>query len=374
MLGNHSLNELTRRYHVEVALVLLVLATAGDYATGADIGFTLLYLVPIAVATWFRNRRFGLGIALFATAGGTWSAAAAGTGWFSVAWNQASALGIFVAGIFLLARLRATLDEERRKRTAAIAQLRHAERLNVIGTLAAGVAHELGTPLSVISGNAELIDTRHVTYERVHRSAQTILQQTQRMTAIISHLLEFGRRGGANREWADVRALITRTAALLETLATKAGCEIRPPASTDELWIWVNRGEVEQVLANLVVNAVQASPAGGRVRIDCERAVSHGRPIVALSVEDDGCGIAPEDLPHIFDPFFTTKGVGQGTGLGLSVSYGIVEDHGGVIHVKSERGHGSRFVVELPIGAAASELSEAPTPPPVASSRAETVS
>ena len=108
----------------------------------------------------------------------------------------------------------------------------------------------------------------------------------------------------------------------------------------------INASEIEQVLANLVINAVHANGGKkGEVRIDC----SVDGTAACLVVEDDGAGIAPDDLPKIFDPFFTTKEVGKGTGLGLSVSYGIVEDHGGTISVTSELGKGTRFVVRLPL-------------------------
>lgn len=332
-----------------LSLVLLAGASFGDYITGADVTFTLLYLVPIALGTWYRTRRAGLILAVGSTIAGTVALLVANAGPLSTAWNQAGAFGIYYLTIELLNRLRGMLEEERRKRSVAVAQLRHAERLNVIGTLAAGVAHELGTPLNVIAGNAELIDSRAISYERAHRASETILQQTQRMTTIISHLLDFGRRGGANRELTDLRALLDRAATLLDTFAGRTGCTILRPPAGERVMVWANKSELEQVIANLVVNALQASPRGGAVRLDCEEIVKDGRQVAALTVEDHGAGIAPEDLPRIFDPFFTTKDVGEGTGLGLSVTYGIVEDHGGAIHVRSERGHGSRFVVELPV-------------------------
>jgi signal transduction histidine kinase len=234
----------------------------------------------------------------------------------------------------------------------------------VIGTLAAGVAHELGTPLNVIAGNAQMIDRPAVTYERVHRASETILRQTRRMSTIISHLLELGRRGGANRELTDLGALLERAATLLEPLALRRSCSIvRPKAPEKKIMVWANESELEQVIANLAMNALQASANGSSVNLDCEQIVKDGHPVAVLSVEDHGTGIAPEDLPRIFDPFFTTKKVGEGTGLGLSVTYGIVEDHGGAIHVRSERDHGTRFVVELPITKpAAAPLLAAPQP------------
>lgn len=368
MIESSRFDEILRRRAVAISLLLLLGASAGDYVTGVDVTFTLLYLVPIALGTWYESRCFGLVLAALATMAGTAALIVAHAGALSTAWNQGGAFGIFYVMIELLHRLRGMLEEERRKRGVAVAQLRHAERLNVIGTLAAGVAHELGTPLNVIAGNAELIDTRAMNHERIHRAAETILQQTQRMTTIISHLLDFGRRGGNNREFTDLRALLARAAILLETFASRSACVIERPAPGDAIMVWANKSELEQVIANLVVNALQASPRGGTVRLDCEETVKDGERIAAVTVEDHGAGIAAEDLPRIFDPFFTTKDVGEGTGLGLSVTYGIVEDHGGAIHVRSERGRGSRFVVELP-------LSGPPSPAPLrAALRAEKAS
>jgi signal transduction histidine kinase len=349
MIENPRFDDLVRRHAVAIALLLLIGAAVGDLVTGADITFTLFYLVPIAIGTWYRSRRVGLAVAVGAIIAGTAALVAGKAGVLSMVWNELGASGIFYVMIQLLNRLHGRLDDERQKRSVAVAQLRHAERLNVIGTLAAGVAHELGTPLNVIAGNAQLIDRPAVNYERVHRASETILRQTRRMSTIISHLLEFGRRGGANRDLIDLRALLERAATLLEPLALRRGCAIVRPTATDKIMVWANESELEQVIANLVMNALQASSSGGSVSLDCEQIVKNGQPVAVLSVEDHGSGIAPEDLPRIFDPFFTTKQVGEGTGLGLSVTYGIVEDHGGAIHVRSERGHGTRFVVELPV-------------------------
>ena len=343
-----------RKNVVPISLVTLLGVGAGDYITGVDITFTLLYLAPITLGVWFRGRRFGIALALTAAFFG-FATSIVSTGrrfsFGTAIWNQVGTLGVFLAIVFLLDMLHAFLEDERRKHGLAIEQLRHAERLNVIGTLAAGVAHELGTPLQAITGNAELFESRPLTEENAHRYSRAILAQVTRMTEIISHLLDFGRRGGSDRQLTDLRQLTEKAASLLRPM-TRGRCRVVCEPGTAEALALVNPGEIEQVLANLILNAIQATPSGGEVRVRCEVDESDREgPSASLVVEDEGSGIRPSDLPRIFDPFFTTKGVGTGTGLGLSVSYGIVEDHKGSISVKSEIGWGSRFVVRLPLNA-----------------------
>jgi signal transduction histidine kinase len=348
---------INRRNVVPITAALLVAAAMGDYVTGVDVTCTLLYLFPIALGTWFRDRAFGVVLSATATASGVATSLLASDHHHSartVAWNATGTLCVFLVVVWLLDMLRSYVDEEQRKRGLAISQLRHAERLNVIGTLAAGVAHELGTPLNVITVHAELIDRDDVPRERVHKACETIQRQAKKMAQIISNLLDFGRRGGLAREKTSLTGLVATAASLLGPMAMRARCAIAAEDAGRDVTALVNPGEVEQVLANLILNAIQAMPDGGTVRVGCEveRAGDsnrRGTSYACLTVEDEGSGISPSDLPRIFDPFFTTKGVGRGTGLGLSVTYGIVQDHGGTIHVESEMGRGSRFVVRLPL-------------------------
>lgn len=356
-LLDSAVARLDSRNVVPLAVALLVGAALGDYVTGADITFTLIYLLPIVLGSWLRGRGFGILLAAGAVAGGLFSATRALEPHQHLAatvWNQAGVLAAFVIVAWTVAALRGFVDDERRQRLLAVSQLRHAERLRVIGALAAGVAHELGTPLNIILGNAEIIGDEQVTPERVRKASETIRHQSKRMAAIIAHLLDFGRRGGSSRELTDIGALVAHSTSLLAPIATRARCHIDYERPAAPVQARVNAGEIEQVVVNLVLNAIQAMPEGGRVRLSCSRDDSRDRrgdrPTLArLTVEDRGSGIAPADLPRIFDPFFTTKGVGKGTGLGLSVSWGIIEDHGGSIDVASDLGQGSRFTVRLPL-------------------------
>ena len=353
MMPEWAASRLNRASVVPLSIGLLLAIGVGDYATGVDITFTLLYVLPVSLAAWFRSRWFGFAIAAAAVVSGVVSTLASHDrhlGWPTVVWNQMGALGVFALIVWLLDNLRSYVEEEKRKHGLTVTQLRHAERLNVIGTLAAGVAHELGTPLNVITANAELIESGQLSPEKVHRALQAIRRQSARMAEIIAHLLEFGRRGGSSKAVVNLGTLVTKACSLLQPIADRATCTIVRPNPPVEVIAIVNPGEIEQVLANLILNAIQAMPDGGTVRVGCDveprKDASHS--FARLTVQDEGSGISAVDLPKIFDPFFTTKGVGKGTGLGLAVTYGIVQDHRGTITVDTSS-RGSRFVVRLPV-------------------------
>jgi signal transduction histidine kinase len=332
-----------------LVLALTLLLGLGDYVTSVELTFTMLYLFPIAIAAWWHGRRLAVATSLLAGAC-TLLVLREPTPlpWLSVVWNTAGSVVIFVFVAWLVDTLRRYVDREQAERRLAVEQLRHAERLNVIGTMAAGVAHELGTPLGVIAGSAELIDVGELDRARLHELSRRILRQTERMSAIIQHLLDFGRRGGGRRTLAELGAVVRAAAELTATLARQRGVRVQLEVAPAPTPVLVNPSEIEQVVSNLVVNAIQASPEGSVV---IARAGRDGDAAV-IAIEDRGHGIEPDALPRIFDPFFTTKGVGEGTGLGLSVSYGIVRDHGGTIDVTSEPGVGTCFTVRLPLAAA----------------------
>lgn len=338
---------LTRRSVVPVALVLTLLLGVGDRVTGVELPFTILYALPIALGTWFRDRVFGLLVSALATACISASLVHDSFATFGIAWNLGGAMVLFVAATWGVDQLHAYVQRERAERMLAVEQLRHAERLNVIGTLAAGVAHELGTPLNVIAGCAEIL-AEDSTASSVHRRTTMILDQVSRMSAIIRHLLDFGHRGGLAREDVDLNTVAAGAIEMLQSTARKRNASLRLEVGSP-VHVNGNVAELEQVLSNLILNALQAIGERGQVRVETGVEQRPSGPAAFVVVEDDGRGIAPEDLPRIFDPFFTTKGVGEGTGLGLSVSYGIIRDHEGAIQVSSERGRGTRFTVMLPL-------------------------
>jgi signal transduction histidine kinase len=253
-----------------------------------------------------------------------------------------------------LARANARVGAETRARLQTIEQLRHADRLSTVGKLAAGVAHELGTPLSIVSGHAEMIAKGEVKGAKIVESASIIDRETKRIARIVRSLLEFARRKGPEGETCNVGEAASRCIAMFEPIAEKARIQIRlEPGATVPATI--DPDSLQQILANLLTNAIQAMPSGGTVHmtVGSETSSPRGLPdspreYVRLDISDDGNGIAPDVLPHIFEPFFSTKESGDGTGLGLSVVFGIIEDHGGWIAVDSHLSKGTTFSVFLP--------------------------
>jgi len=253
---------------------------------------------------------------------------------------------------------RARLGNEMSGRIVALEQLRHADRLTTIGKLASGVAHELGTPLNVIDARAKMIASEPSPDAATH-NAKIIVEQAERMTRIIRHLLDFARRRGPQKAPTDLFVVAQQTIAMLAPLSAKHDVSLSLVERRGEALAEVDAAQMEQVLTNLIVNGVQSmKPRGGtlRVAIGVERASpppeheGAAGEYLSIRVEDEGAGIAERDLPHVFEPFFTTKDVGEGSGLGLSVAYGIVREHGGWIEVQSEVEKGSAFTVFLPLG------------------------
>ena len=347
---------LTARSVVPIALGVSLIIGIGDLETGVEIPFTMMYLLPIGLGTWYRDRLFGTLLSALATfcvvASLVEDSALRPTASLAILWNAAGALLLFLAVTWLLDQLHMHVEREQAERRLAVDQLRHGERLKLIGTLAAGVAHELGTPLNVIAGCAEILaeDSKDAA---VLRRTRMILIQAAKISTIIRQLLDFGHRGGIVRAAVDVNGLVTSVSEMLQSTARKRGqtiaLELGPHAQ-----ITASASELEQVLSNLILNGLQAMDGPGCIRVCTTveaRVDPHGQshPVACIAVVDEGRGIPPEDLGRIFDPFFTTKGVGEGTGLGLSVSYGIVRDHGGSIEVASEPRRGSRFTMVLPL-------------------------
>jgi signal transduction histidine kinase len=235
-------------------------------------------------------------------------------------------------------------------------QLRHADRLATVGKLASGVAHELGTPLNVVGARAKMVATGETTLEESREYAGIILGATERMTATIRQLLQFARRRGPEKASHDLRRLAAQTVELLRPLARQSGAELMLVPDDGDATADVDPAQIQQALTNLVMNAIQAMPGGGVVELSLKRERAEPpaelrRPegaYLCLRVRDQGEGIPPENMARIFEPFFTTKDVGAGTGLGLAVTYGIIQAHGGWIAVESAIRAGSTFSVYLP--------------------------
>ena len=257
------------------------------------------------------------------------------------------------------------------------ARLRHSEKLATIGQLAAGIAHEVGTPLNVIGGRARQMEKKADNPADVAKNAGIIAAQTQRITKIIQQLLDFARRPASVRRKVDLSRVAqdcldflehqlatSRVAATMRGFAVDStrtegsAVELLPPESP---LVLADSDQLQQVCLNLCVNAIQAMPQGGTLELST-RAMVRRRPgldaadpgrYVVLEVADTGVGIPPEDRERIFEPFYSTKPSNQGikdggTGLGLAVSVGIVKDHDGWIELDSRPGGGTIFRVFLP--------------------------
>ena len=229
------------------------------------------------------------------------------------------------------------LESEAASRIATVQQLRHAERLNMVGRMAAGIAHEIGTPLNVVTGRAELIASGELDPQATRESAQAIRSEAQRITKIVRELLDFARQSTPHRSQQNLNELIQDTANLMQPLASKQNAELIVNVPDAPLVADVDAGQIQQVLTNLIVNAVQSTDDDGRVTITlsdvmaCAEGEIDGqqRPFRRIAICDNGQGISAEDREHIFEPFFTTKDVGEGTGLGLSISHSILQEHEG---------------------------------------------
>jgi two-component system NtrC family sensor kinase len=240
------------------------------------------------------------------------------------------------------------------ERLMMLQHLRHADRLASLGRLAGSVAHELGTPLNVVMGHANRISEGTTTPSETKESAATIHRQVKRMETTIRDILGFAKQAPGREERIDLNAVAQDVCRLLQPLAQRQGVRLEvdaPPASARVRGRVV---QIEQVLSNLVSNAVDASPEGGEVSLEIareERVPKTGgkaRRVVVVRVRDRGPGIAEADIGHVFEAFYTSKAAGQGTGLGLWLAEGIVCDHGGIIEVENCSEGGACFTVVLP--------------------------
>lgn len=231
--------------------------------------------------------------------------------------------------------------EEADLRLEAEVRLRHADRLRTVGQLAAGMAHELGTPLNVISGRATLL-TRALSGSKEASHADVIREQSERIAGVVRRLMDFSRARPAERAAVDLAALVRDTLDMLRPTCAESGAAVEL-GELAESNVDADPDQLRQVITNLVMNAVQAAPTG-TVRVS----VLPGPP-VTLSVEDDGPGIPEHERERALEPFFTTKDPGAGTGLGLSIVHTIVREHGGTVRVDGSSLGGAKLVVELPV-------------------------
>ena len=228
-------------------------------------------------------------------------------------------------------------------------QLLQAEKLAALGQTISGVAHELNNPLATILSWAERLSQRSVD-EKTKRGLETILSESERAAKIVRNLLTFARKRQSTRTMVDLNHVVRETLALRSYEQRITNITIVDALASGLPQVFVDAHQVQQVLLNLIINAEHAMlTANGRGTLVVRSWHDVERESVVLEINDDGPGIAQELQPKIFDPFFTTKEVGKGTGLGLTVAYAIVQEHGGRIRLASNTGAGASFYVELPL-------------------------
>ncbi|MBZ5516311.1 MAG: PAS domain S-box protein [Acidobacteriia bacterium] len=223
-------------------------------------------------------------------------------------------------------------------------QLVQAEKLSSIGLLAAGVAHEVNTPLAVISSQAQVLSRQMPADDQRARTVEKIIKQSFRASEIVNNLLKFSRVSGSEHAELDLNRLIRETASLVEPMLRASNITLNTQLSPSVPPVYGNAGKLQQVFMNLIMNARDAMPRGGELTLASEAENSS----IHVEVSDNGTGIPPDHLSKIFDPFFTTKAKSRGTGLGLAVTYGIIREHAGKIAVESVVGKGTTFRLEFP--------------------------
>jgi signal transduction histidine kinase len=242
---------------------------------------------------------------------------------------------------------RRALEAEAERSLSLATHLRRTETLATAGKLSSAIAHEVGTPLNIIAAQTEIV-LQSLPPEHPRRpDLEIIAKQIDRITNIIRSALDPFRPREAEPEPTSVAGVLEVVSPLLRHAARARGVTLAVPR-LDVPPVLADPGHLQQVLINLLMNAVEATPEGGRVELAARTASKDGRAGVLISIKDTGTGISPENLPRIFDPFFTTKPAGEGTGLGLAISRDLVNRQGGEIRVESQPNKGTLFSVWLP--------------------------
>jgi signal transduction histidine kinase len=242
-----------------------------------------------------------------------------------------------------LAEARQRIDHETEARLRLERGLQGIDKMVTIGQLSAGLAHEIGSPLQVLSARGSALATRSADPE-TRRQAEILVEQTARITRIVDQLLSFGRRRPPVIAPRDLARPVRTVLELLDGEARRRGVALELAVDDGDHTIEADEDQLQQIVLNLVRNALAATPSGGRITVRIEAAP--GLAQVRLIVRDTGPGIPPELQGRLFEPFFTTRASEGGTGLGLAVVRAIVTDHGGTITASSE--HGAEFIVSFP--------------------------
>ncbi len=382
-----SLSRLPKAWAVVLALVLAGLIGVADYATGYDLQVTAFYLVPICWASWSAGRKAGLSLAAACTV--IWALADLLTSQIYlfpmiVVWNALMLLAVFVVAVYsvtaflnayhalaeaqaLLRNANERLEETVQRRTAALRAeiaerqrleqaklqterlLERREKLAVLGTLTAGMAHEIRNPLTSLKARLYTLEKQLQNLPAARKDTDIINAEISRLERIVQNALSFARPADPKLETIAADSLLREVHGLMS--ASLGSREVQLVVeSGPELFVRADSGHLNQVLINLVRNAADAIDGAGTVTLRARAArvplVGRETDAVILEVSDTGKGIPPEVEKRLFDPFFSTKETG--TGLGLPIAARIVEKHGGMIQYQTRPGHGTTFGVVLP--------------------------
>lgn len=229
------------------------------------------------------------------------------------------------------------------------------ETLSAIGKLTAGLAHEIGTPLNIIAGRAELLLSELGEDDKRSINLKIIISQIERITTLVKQLLILASGGKTRVEDINVNNVITSVLNFMEKRISDSGIKIETFLGNNLPSITIDPNQLQQMLINIISNSTDATPRGGKICIrtylikEGIKVISDNRSFISIEISDTGCGIEEVNLDKIFDPFFTTKKTGEGTGLGLAITRNIVREYGGDIEVKSAVGKGTTFIIRFPI-------------------------
>ncbi len=226
-------------------------------------------------------------------------------------------------------------------------QLQRADKLASLGQISTGIAHEINNPLGIMLGYTQLLLRDHASGSQIHDDLKTIEKHARNCKTIVEDLLKFARGARTNKTLADVNECLREVSSLLAHQLELDNIAVRTDLDESIPKIIADAEKLKQVFMNLLMNAKQAISRNGEITVTTS--IEDSGDSVQVSISDTGCGIPHDLIDKVFDPFFTTKPVGEGTGLGLSVSYGIIQDHNGRIEVESRQGKGTKFVITLPV-------------------------
>lgn len=305
---------------------------------------TLAGLLAAGIIAWKLASSLSRPISSLATA-----SAAIAQGEFSqtLPLESADEIGSLTRSFNTMAQSLKERDELLKQRTRL--QLTRSERLASVGRLAAGVAHQVNNPLTGVLTFAHMLLRKAPENSQDREDIETIIDATTRCKEIIRGLLDFSRQNEPQKKLSDLNTILREAMDLTQNQASLSRVDVAEQLDTDLPGVVIDSYQIQEVAVNVIVNAIDAMPEGGRLTIRTRSVDEDGSKWVQFEISDTGVGVPEEDLQHIFDPFFTTKPAGKGTGLGLAIAHGLVAEHGGRISVSSQVNRGTTVTVHLPV-------------------------